>query len=197
MTVTRAESISRSASAARAARNSSGRAVVVRSPVIRTCSGARPRTRSTTACSRSSRNLRDRPVSNSTIPTARLLISRSGLNEYCQTWMSDRWTIRNRLDSPPLPRHRPDASSSEMPAEPADQEIISSMRANRDAKTADDEDPGEVDAGQPAEDEGGPGERLAGQPHVVRDREEQGRRRDRQAARQDGRRLQEPQGAEE
>jgi hypothetical protein len=67
------------------------------------------------------------------------------------------------------------------------------MRANRDAKTADDEDPGEVDAGQPAEDEGEPGERLARHPRVVRDREEQGRRRDRQAARQHGRRLQEPQ----
>ena len=49
-----------------------------------------------------------------------------------------------------------------MPADPADQDIVRRMRADGDAETADDEDPGEEDARHPAEDEGEPGEGLAG-----------------------------------
>ena len=70
------------------------------------------------------------------------------------------------------------------------------MGANRDAKSADHEDPGEVDAGQPAEDELEPGEGLAGNPGVMRQREEQARRRHRQGARQDRGGLQDAQGRE-
>ena len=71
--------------------------------------------------------------------------------------MSERWMIRKARPHSARP-----IVELEMPAEPADQDIVSSMRADRDAKPADHEDPGEVDPGQPAEDEREPGERLAG-----------------------------------
>ena len=68
--------------------------------------------------------------------------------------------IRNR--TPASPAVGPTgSSSSEVPAEPADQDIVGSMRADRDAEPADHEHPGEIDPRQPAEDEREPGERLA------------------------------------
>ena len=60
-----------------------------------------------------------------------------------------------------------------MPADPADEDIVRRVRADRDAEAADHEDPGEEDAGHPAEDEREPGERLAGRARVMGQREEQ------------------------
>ena len=59
------------------------------------------------------------------------------------------------------------------------------MRSHGDPEAAQDEHPGEEDAGHPAEDEREPGERLARASGVVSQREEQRRARDGQRARQD------------
>ena len=85
-----------------------------------------------------------------------------------------------QVDDPQRRRLRPGRPLApviaiEVPAEPADQDIVGRMRADRDAESTDHEDPGEVDPGQPSEDEREPGEGLAGDSRVMRQREEQGR----------------------
>ncbi len=118
--VTRPGSSSQSASARRAARNSSGRAVVVRSPVIRMWSGSRPRTRSTSRGTPARRKRPARPASREAIPCSRLPISRSGLNSYCQKWMSERWTMRtdpaSRYECLASTRGREDLGRASLPA---------------------------------------------------------------------------------
>ena len=64
-------------------------------------------------------------------------------------------------------------SGSETPGDPADQDIVDRVRADGDPEAAQDEDPGEEDAGHPAKDEREPGERLAGASGVVGQGEEQ------------------------
>ena len=46
--------------------------------------------------------------------------------------------------------------------DPSHEYIVDRVRADGDPEAAQDEDPGEEDAGHPAKDEGEPGERLAG-----------------------------------
>ena len=78
--------------------------------------------------------------------------------------------------------------------DPADQDIVGCMRADGDPETAQDEDPGEEDAGHPSEDERVPGERLARTSGVVSQGEEQGGGGHGPTARQDLRHLEQSAG---
>ena len=84
-----------------------------------------------------------------------------------------------------------------MPAHPAHEDIVRRVSADRDAKAADHENPGEEDPGHPAEHEGEPAECLSRRARMMGQREQKRGGRDRQGTRQDLGGLQEPKHAEE